>query len=174
MAELNFPMVGIGCQSRIVWIGSVTDGNALFDQVKASEGEGIVAKRKNSVWTEGKRTTNWLKVKRHYVGTFIVTGYDESNGYVHVGILIKGQLQPIGLFSHGLDGKDRDALVQILKNNSLAKNGHRIEVAPRICVDLTFLELYQLQLRHPRFLRFRLDQDWEECTWEALQKQMEN
>lgn len=174
MNDLSCPLVSVNDQSRIQWIPSFQDGSQLFERVKDAKGEGVVAKRKNSLWLAGKRTNDWLKVKRLYRSIFIVIGFDEGNGYVHVGILLDDKVQPIGLFSHGLEGKEREALIQIVKKNQVGKTGNRITVNPRICVELEFLELYQMQLRHPRFIQFRLDIHWEDCTWEALQKQMEN
>ncbi|MGM7700853.1 non-homologous end-joining DNA ligase [Pseudalkalibacillus sp. Hm43] len=170
----EYPTVNKEHHSPIQWIPFSDDGDALFAQVKESKGEGVVAKRRNSVWVPGKRTNDWLKVKRLYRGFFIVIGLDEGNGYFHVAVVNDEQLQPIGLFSHGLEGQEREALIQIVKKNQVRKRNNQIEVTPRICVELEFLEIYQMQLRHPRFIQFRLDIHWEDCTWEALQMQMEN
>jgi bifunctional non-homologous end joining protein LigD len=174
MNTTSYPTVTNEIEVPIQWIPYTTDGDALFVQVKDSKGEGVIAKRKNSTWIAGKRTDNWLKIKRLYSGFFIVKGYDEENGYVHVAIIQEEKLQPIGLFSHGLEGKEREALIQIVKHNQVGRKGKLIEVSPRICVELEFLELYQMQLRHPRFVQFRLDIHWEDCTWEALQTQMDS
>ncbi len=170
----EYPTVNKEHQSPIQWIPFSTNGDALFAHVKETKGEGVVSKRRNSVWIPGKRTNDWLKVKRLYRGFFIVIGLDEGNGYFHVAVVNDDQLLPIGLFSHGLEGQEREALIQIVKKNQVTKRGNHIEVTPRICVELEFLEIYQMQLRHPRFIQFRLDIHWEDCTWEALQMQMEN
>ncbi|MCF6136794.1 RNA ligase family protein [Pseudalkalibacillus berkeleyi] len=174
MNKMSYPTVNHDFQTSIQWIPPQSDGESLFNQVKSKKGEGIVAKRKNSLWISGKRTPNWLKVKRLFRGFFIVTGFDEGNGYVHIAVIKDKKLEQIGLFSHGLEGKDREALIQIVQNNQKGRKGTLIKVSPGICVELEFLELYNMQLRHPRFVQFRLDIHWEDCTWEALQTQMDS
>jgi ATP-dependent DNA ligase len=39
------------------------EGKALFDLTKERGMEGIIAKRKSSIYRPGKRTSDWLKIK---------------------------------------------------------------------------------------------------------------
>ncbi|MGP4082241.1 non-homologous end-joining DNA ligase [Pseudalkalibacillus sp. R45] len=174
MESHDYPKVSKECASSIQWISHTLDGEALFEDVQKHHGEGVVAKRLKSLWLPGKRTKEWLKVKRLFRGFFIISGFDEKNGYAHVAVLDGSELIPCGVFSHGLEGKEREALIQIVKNNQIKKTGSLIEIAPRICVELAFLEIHENQLRQPRFIQFRLDIHWEDCTWQALQNQMDN
>ncbi|MCF6409247.1 non-homologous end-joining DNA ligase [Pseudalkalibacillus salsuginis] len=174
MDRHRFPQVCRESANRIQWIPFTSDGHSLFQQVKNHHGEGVVAKRDRSLWLQGKRTKDWLKVKSLFRGFFIIVGFDEKNGYAHVAVRDGTELLPTGVVSHGLEGKEREALIQIVKNNQIKKTGSLIEIAPRICVELAFLEIHEHQLRQPRFIRFRLDIHWEDCTWRALQKQMGN
>ncbi|WP_408010661.1 non-homologous end-joining DNA ligase [Pseudalkalibacillus sp. A8] len=170
----QFSKVTKNSTNRIQWIPFSPDGHTLFQQVKKHHGEGVVAKRDKSFWLPGKRTKDWLKVKSLFRGFFIIVGFDEKNGYAHVAVRDGSEWLPMGVVSHGLEGKDREALIQIVKNNQIYKTGSLIEIAPRICVELAFLEIYKHQLRQPRFIQFRLDIHWEDCTWQALQKKMGN
>jgi ATP-dependent DNA ligase len=57
----------------IHWISE--DGISLFEKVKAIGLEGIVAKRKGSVYEGGARDDRWVKVRVKQVGIFQVVGY---------------------------------------------------------------------------------------------------
>jgi bifunctional non-homologous end joining protein LigD len=50
----------------VLYVGhfAALDGRKLFDQAKALELEGLVAKRLGSLYLPGVRTTDWVKVKR--------------------------------------------------------------------------------------------------------------
>jgi bifunctional non-homologous end joining protein LigD len=39
------------------------NGKALYELTKAKGMEGIIAKRKDSIYRPGKRTSDWLKIK---------------------------------------------------------------------------------------------------------------
>ena len=48
-----------------IQVGTCVDGEgkALFNLTKQKGMEGIIAKRKNSIYAPGKRTSDWLKIK---------------------------------------------------------------------------------------------------------------
>jgi bifunctional non-homologous end joining protein LigD len=56
------------------------DGAALFEAAKQQHLEGIMAKRADSRYFEGKRTRDWLKVKTHGRQEFVVAGYTHGGG----------------------------------------------------------------------------------------------
>jgi bifunctional non-homologous end joining protein LigD len=56
------------------------DGDALYAAAKDQELEGIMAKRLDSRYYEGRRTRDWLKVKTHGRQEFIVAGYTHGGG----------------------------------------------------------------------------------------------
>ena len=51
------------------------EGMALYQAAEARELEGVVAKRKESLYFMGKRTKDWVKFKRMADEEFIVAGY---------------------------------------------------------------------------------------------------
>ncbi|MFT5143867.1 MAG: bifunctional non-homologous end joining protein LigD [Thalassolituus oleivorans] len=59
---------------------TVADGELLFRAVKAQGLEGIVAKRKGSVYTPGRRSGAWLKIKSEYDVTLRIMGYTRGTG----------------------------------------------------------------------------------------------
>jgi DNA ligase D len=148
----------------------IKDREIAQDTVTKADGEGIVAKQLASRWQAGLRTTQWVKWKNVKKACFIVTAYDENNGFFHVGAIKNGKIHPAGLFSNGLSPEEREALVQIMKNNASHKKGSLTLVEPFLCVELEFLELYKNQIRHPRFSGFLFNMSWEDCTWENVIK----
>ena len=53
--------------------------------------EGIVAKRKDSVYRPGKRSADWLKIKSRPQQEFVVGGFTEGKGSrKHLGALLLG------------------------------------------------------------------------------------
>jgi bifunctional non-homologous end joining protein LigD len=55
-------------------------GKALFTLAKERGLEGIIAKRRNSVYRPGKRSSDWLKIKSRPQQEFIVCGFTEGKG----------------------------------------------------------------------------------------------
>ena len=48
-----------------------TEGIALFNAVKAKGIDGIMTKRKNSIYPPGRRTSDWLKIKSRLQQEFV-------------------------------------------------------------------------------------------------------
>src|ERR687888_77753 len=56
------------------------DGQALLEAAREQGVEGVIAKRTDSRYAEGKRTRDWLKVKTHGRQEFVVAGYTKGQG----------------------------------------------------------------------------------------------
>src|SRR5207247_6812172 len=56
------------------------DGQALYDAAKEQSLEGIVAKRADAPYRQGKRTRDWLKIKTHGRQEFVIGGYTKGQG----------------------------------------------------------------------------------------------
>ncbi len=160
----------ISTVSRLNFVQFTPARSEISNRVQLHKSEGIVAKKLSNKWTPGIRTNDWIKVKNLKYHSFIVLGYDTENGFFHVGVTKEKTVQFVGLFSHGISPQEKEALIQIIKKNMKNRNGTLIMIDPSICVELSYLELYKNQLRQPRFVSFRFDTNWEECTWESLQK----
>lgn len=140
----------------------------LWEEIRLEDGEGIIAKHKNSKWESGARTKQWLKIKNYKQASFFITGYDKENGYFHVGVYKNDEIYQAGAFSHGMTSEERDSLIQIMKQNKQNESASFIKMNPAIVVDLQFISLYKGQLREPSFVSFRFDHTVEECTWDQL------
>jgi DNA ligase D-like protein (predicted ligase) len=58
----------------------IEDGRALFAATKLMDLEGIIAKKRDSIYLPGKRTDQWVKVKHRNDMTCRIIGYTEGQG----------------------------------------------------------------------------------------------
>ncbi len=56
------------------------DGVALFEAVRSTGMEGIVAKRRDSRYDTGRRGDSWLKIKANHSEEFVIGGYTVGSG----------------------------------------------------------------------------------------------
>jgi bifunctional non-homologous end joining protein LigD len=56
------------------------EGTALFELTKEKGMEGIIAKRKDSIYRSGERTSDWLKIKARLQQGFVVGGLTAPKG----------------------------------------------------------------------------------------------
>lgn len=137
----------------------------LWRKIQHHDGEGIIVKHLDSKWEEGKRSGLWLKYKNWKKVHVFITAYEKTNGYFHVGVFHEDKIKQIGIFKNGMTKEETSALVQIIKQNSTQEDDQFIYVAPAICVELNFLELFEDGLREPYFSKFLLSESPDHCTW---------
>ena len=147
--------------------------------------EGVVAKRKTSLYEPGKRTGAWLKVKNHRRQQFVVGGWiqRENAQFPTVGALVLGYFEPAegaprlrfaGRVGTGLTVRQAGELGQRLKqletemnpfeNSDINAPGSRF-VKPKVVVDVEFTEwTNEGVLRHPSLKGFRPDIPPEEVS----------
>jgi bifunctional non-homologous end joining protein LigD len=67
------------------------NGKALFELTKEKGMEGIIAKRKDSIYRPGKRTSDWLKIKARLQQEFVAGGFTAPKGSrKHLGAVVLG------------------------------------------------------------------------------------
>lgn len=155
-------------QNLLQLVKAYQDFSELWENVVLHDGEGIIAKHKNSLWEEGKRSLQWLKYKNwKYVSCFI-TSFEKANGYFYVGVYKEGNIHGIGQVLFGFKPDEKQALQSTIKQNMVSEDSQFIFVEPALCLEVKYLELYDNQLREPHFHRFRFDLKPDECTYEQL------
>ncbi|MGE5580341.1 MAG: non-homologous end-joining DNA ligase [Bacillota bacterium] len=95
-----------------------SEGEALFRWAKEQDMEGIMAKRRDSLYFPGERTQDWLKVKNLHESTFWVVGYLPSPGR-RLGSLVVAEKIPegfrlVGRVSSGLNRDYEERLLHVL------------------------------------------------------------
>lgn len=167
--RLDFPLEADPySENSLQLVEAHSDFSKLWENVILHDGEGIIAKQKNSLWEEGKRSLQWLKYKNwKYVSCFI-TALEKTNGYFYVGVYKEGIIQGIGQVLFGFKPDEKQALQSTIKQNMVSEDKQFIYVEPAICLEVKYLELYDNQLREPHFHCFRFDLKPIECTYEQF------
>jgi bifunctional non-homologous end joining protein LigD len=81
------------------------EGKALFNVTKAKGMEGIIAKKKDSLYRPGKRTPDWLKIKARLQQEFVVGGFTAPKGSrKHLGAVVLGAYTDGKLRHYGYAG----------------------------------------------------------------------
>jgi bifunctional non-homologous end joining protein LigD len=101
------------------------DGKALFKLTKEKGMEGIIAKRKDSIYRPGKRTSDWLKIKARLQQEFVVGGFTAPKGSrkylgaVVLGAYTGGKLRHYGYAGSGFSEKGlKDAVAAVYRQVS--------------------------------------------------------
>lgn len=148
------------------------DEQEAWGKVKKYNGEGVIAKTINSVWTSGVRSRQWLKLKNWRFVKVIVTKYDKENSYFHGAVYRDGQLVEIVIFKHGLSESEMDTLVSFFQKNGRKLSSEVWSLEPSICVEIACIDFDGKKLREPRFHKFCFDVELQEVNWRAMQRSL--
>ncbi|HXA17127.1 MAG TPA: DNA ligase D [Thermoanaerobaculia bacterium] len=160
-----------------------TTGDAALERAKKSGWEGIIAKRRTSVY-EPRRSKEWLKIKAINEQELIVVGWNPSThsareiGSLHLAVTgDDGALHYAGKVGTGFSYKQRvwwkDELSKDVIPATTVKDASRERVAtwvrPRFVVQVAFTEwTSDNRLRHPSFLGLREDKEVSEVVRERV------
>src|SRR5581483_5291861 len=154
------------------------DGQALYEAARQQQLEGIVAKRLECPYREGKRTREWLKIKTHGRQEFVIAGYTKGQGRRsgRFGSLVLGvwrgdELSYVGNVGTGFTDKDIDDLLArlrpleqrespfpIVPKMPKVKRTDVVWVRPQLVAEVEFVEwTHDGRLRAPSFQGLRED-----------------
>lgn len=139
------------------------EGRALYRAADEKELEGVVAKRKESIYLMGRRTKDWIKFKRMADEEFIAAGYIQKGACTFSLVLAKyqkGVLVYQGHVTSGVTAADiaeLSAAEKIPFRTQPAGNENAVWVKPdRVCV-VEYMPNTQNALRQPVFKGYRDD-----------------
>ncbi|MGA2374179.1 MAG: non-homologous end-joining DNA ligase [Candidatus Sulfotelmatobacter sp.] len=160
-------------------------GKALFEMARAKGLEGILAKKRDSIYVE-RRTSEWLKIKITHRLECVIGGYTEPEGSrAHFGSIVlglydkQGRLIHVGQAGSGFGQASLDEVWKLLKKRETKKNPFHGEVEalrkvywvkPELVAEIEFAEWTGgatagsgPKLRAPVFLGLRDDKDPKDC-----------
>jgi bifunctional non-homologous end joining protein LigD len=156
-------------------------GEAFFEAANEMGLEGIVGKRADSRY-EGKRSTDWVKIKCQRRQEFVIGGYTDPKGSgrhfgaLHVGVYEEGALRHVTRVGSGFDDAMQDQLWRQLQPLARATSpfggtgpATRVDhwVEPRLVCEVRFTEwTADGGLRHPIFMGLRTDRKPEDVRRE--------
>lgn len=148
-----------------------TRGEELFKTIMKDDMEGIIAKKKDSLYTPGIRTREWLKIKNHKSQEAIIAGFTEPKGSrLYFGSLLLGQYKGKKLIytGHAGTGFSDAVLVDLMKKMKRLKtnkspfdlpvraNGPVTWIKPKLVCEVSYTEITQDGiLRHPVYKGLR-------------------
>jgi bifunctional non-homologous end joining protein LigD len=163
------------------------DGSALLEAAEQQGLEGIVAKRLDSRYMQGKRTRDWLKLKTHGEQEFVICGFTKGTGRraSSFGSLVLGyyrgdELVYAGNVGTGFNSKEIDKLLDKLRplkrstspfaeipKMPKVRKTDVIWVEPRLVCEVEFAEwTHDGRLRAPSYKGLREDKSAEEVRRE--------
>src|SRR5699024_6856219 len=147
---LNDLFIIVKLDVRIQLIKAYENDKKLWQSIYDYKGEGMIAKRQNSIYSEGKKHRDWYKIKNWRTIQGFLTYMDTANGYFIVGVYDEGEIKTIGKCKHGLDDESMNILKQIFITKG-EKQGNSYTLPPAICTSIHTLDLYENELREPSF-----------------------
>ncbi len=151
------------------------DGKELFEKVEALGLEGIVCKKRDSIYSPGVRTKNWLKLPTIKRQEFVIGGWTESGSgrsfrSLLFGAYKNGKLINVGHAGGGYKDKDMKDILARLKKLETKKNpvANEVETSttphwrkPELVAEFKYATFTRSgKIRKPAiFLGFREDKD---------------
>ena len=149
-----------------------TEGEAYYREACAAGLEGVIAKRRDSEYSPGKRSPDWLKFKCVNEQEFVIGGFtDPAGSRVGFGALLVGYYERAKLRYAGKVGTGFDTPMLLNLRRKLdarktsrspfadevkEKSAHWVK--PELVAQIGFSEWTRDgKLRHPRFLGLRSD-----------------
>jgi len=158
------------------------DGARALARARENGWEGVIAKRRGSVYDAGIRSRDWRKVKVRGEAEFVIGGYTPPQGSrTEFGALLVGlydgpRLRFVGKVGTGYNSETlRDVgakLRRLRAERSAFDPAPRIReaswVKPELVAQIVYAEwTADGKLRQPAFLGLRTDKKPRECTWQA-------
>lgn len=162
----------------------IGSGISFFKQAKEKGSEGMMAKKRDSIYHTNSRSKDWLKIKSKLQQEMVIGGFTNPKGSRKgFGALLCGyykndHLQYSGKVGTGFSEKTLEKLHRQLKiierktnpfvNPPKESGVHWVE--PQLVVQIQFYELTESgSMRHPIYLGLRPDKDAKEVTIEFPQ-----
>ena len=158
----------------------VVQAEVFLKEALSAGHEGLMAKKTDSPYTPGRRGKRWLKIKTileplDLVITAAEYGYGRRKGWLSDYYLAArdpetGEFLNIGKTFKGLTDAEIIELTKRLKASAVSQDGHRVNVIPKIVVEVAYNEIQkspryrsQMALRFARIMRIRDDKTSEEA-----------
>jgi len=150
------------------------NGLDLWDKILVLGVEGVIAKRKGSVYLPGKRSDLWLKIKNSNIIDCVILGYTKGKGKrastfgaLIIGAYKDGELIRLGKVGTGWSERFAYELKRRMDKLKIDERGDEIILKPKIVCEIEYMEITKnYSLREPVFKRLRFDKNPEDCIIE--------
>ena len=124
------------------------NGSHIFQLTKEKNMEGIVGKRRDSIYRINHRSSKeWLKYKHFKIAETVILGYSENPFSIVVGTLLNnGKYKKLANVEFGFSGKEKMAFRQIAKQLKIKNERNITWIEPRLKCKVQYLEKTQTGL----------------------------
>jgi bifunctional non-homologous end joining protein LigD len=176
LTERRARLEDLGVQGPSWQVPAAYDDGAMLHDLTSQQGlEGMVSKKRSSLYVPGRRSTDWLKFPHRPTGSFVVGGWrletdsDARLGAVLVGVPTSQGLSYRGRVGSGIAGRVGQRLVEVLAplttdTAPFVDEVPRVDakgttwVRPEVVVEIASLGMTPGQrLRQPSYLGLRAD-----------------
>jgi DNA ligase D-like protein (predicted ligase)/DNA ligase D-like protein (predicted 3'-phosphoesterase) len=161
------------------------EGVAYYEAAVKKGVEGIMAKKKDSPYTPGVRSYNWLKIKKLATCDCVIFGYTrgegsrgESFGSLVLGLYDGEKPVYVGNVGTGFSLVDLEALMKTFKEletmertlpANIMVSGEIVWLVPKLVCEVTYQSVTRDgKLRMSRFKGLKLDKKPDECTLDQI------
>jgi bifunctional non-homologous end joining protein LigD len=161
------------------------NGKDFFKTIRAEDMEGMIAKKKDSLYVPGLRTREWLKIKNHKSQEAIIAGFTEPKGSrMHFGSLILAEYKnrKLKYIGHAGTGFNETTLKDLMKkmkpliskespfDSPIQVNNKVTWLKPELVCEVGFSEITRDGiLRHPVYKGLRPEKTAVAVTQETEQ-----
>ena len=154
------------------------DGKTLWKEVTKRMLEGVIAKRKDSLYHAGQRTWDWVKIKNLNTADVVIAGYtsyERNVSSLGMALYRKGKLTYVGKVGTGFSEEIIEKLKAIFSKYETSRpavvnppNEDMKWLKPELVAEVEYLQVTpDLQFRSSSFKGLRDDKPAKECTWEG-------
>jgi DNA ligase D-like protein (predicted ligase)/DNA ligase D-like protein (predicted 3'-phosphoesterase) len=161
------------------------EGKAYYEAALEKGLEGIIAKKKDSHYEPGVRSSNWLKIKKLATCDCVIFGYtkgegsrSETFGSLVLGLYEMGKPVFVGKVGTGFSQDDLKSLVNTFRKletkertlpAGITIEGEIVWLEPKLVCEVQYQTVTRDdKLRMARFKTLRLDKKPEECTTDQI------
>ncbi|WP_258110093.1 DNA ligase [Alicyclobacillus sp. SP_1] len=144
------------------------NGIALKAETERRNWEGIVAKRRDSLYEPGVRSADWIKIKNWKQLDTVILGYrTEPQFGLVVGLHFPTMTnKPVAVVEYGMSQDQKKAFLMVAKGIQTEFDSGVQWIEPRLCCRVQYLERTERhQLRTVSFKGFQFNKDPKECRW---------
>jgi DNA ligase-1 len=109
------------------------EGERLFNEIVARKLEGIVAKRKESVYASGQKSASWLKVINWTYADVVLTGWRKDEFGWLAGVADEsGRVRPAGVIEFGVPVEQRREFYRAMRPYVTGEDKRNVYVRPLV------------------------------------------
>ncbi len=144
-------------------------GLALFDLTRIRNMEGIVAKRKDSIYIPNTQSRDWFKIKHFKTIDAVILGFRMKPFALVLGLQFRTvKNKPVGLVEFGFSSEDKALFMELVKDIYTEFDQRTQWIQPKLCCRIQYLERSDThQLRTTVFKQWLFDKKPEDCLWHS-------